>query len=225
MYKLLLLYSRMAKLKQISLFDFDFSEPEKEEIVVPKEKENVDEESNHFITNSAVVTESTSSYHIKEKESFVAEAVLEIAQQTTSVSIADLPKKTKGVRGRKSIKMMEAEADLIELPTDEELFSKMYYPMSAITQMFKVNHSLIRFWENEFTILQPRKNKKGDRLFRPEDVKNLQLIYHLLRVKKFTIDGAKDYLKNQKKQHQQFEAVQKLERLKHFLLEIKANLS
>ena len=57
--------------------------------------------------------------------------------------------------------------------------------------MFKVNISLVRFWENEFDILKPKKNGKGDRLFRPEDVKNLNLIYHLLREKKYTIDGAK----------------------------------
>lgn len=61
--------------------------------------------------------------------------------------------------------------------------------------MFQENQSLIRYWESEFDILQPRKNKKGDRYFRPIDVKNLVLIYDLLRRRKFTIEGARDFLK------------------------------
>jgi DNA-binding transcriptional MerR regulator len=130
-----------------------------------------------------------------------------------------------GKRGRKSIKDMEAEADLINIPSDEELFAKQYYPMSVVTQMFNVNHSLLRYWESEFTILQPRKNRKGDRLFRPDDIKNLEIIYHLLRVKKYTIDGAKDYFKNQKQVAKKFEALQQLEQVKQFLLQVKANLS
>jgi DNA-binding transcriptional MerR regulator len=70
--------------------------------------------------------------------------------------------------------------------------------MGAVTEMFNVNHSLLRFWENEFDILKPKKNPKGNRLFRPEDVKNIKLIYHLLRERKYTIEGAKEYLKSSK---------------------------
>lgn len=90
--------------------------------------------------------------------------------------------------------------------------------------MFHVNQSLIRFWENEFDIIKPKKNAKGDRLFRPEDIKNLQLIYHLLREKKFTIDGAKEFLKKNKKADERFAATQSLKRLREFLVELKANL-
>jgi DNA-binding transcriptional MerR regulator len=90
--------------------------------------------------------------------------------------------------------------------------------------MFKVNASLIRYWENEFDILQPKKNAKGDRHFRPEDVKNLKLIHHLLRERKYTIEGAKEFLKNNKTAAEKFEMIKSLQKLKSFLLELKASL-
>jgi Predicted transcriptional regulators len=90
--------------------------------------------------------------------------------------------------------------------------------------MFRENQSLIRYWETEFDILQPRKNRKGDRFFRPVDVKNLVLIYDLLRRRKFTIEGAKDYLKKNKKAEEQFAMIQSLEKIKSFLLELKAHI-
>ena len=127
-------------------------------------------------------------------------------------------------RGRMALKNMDSGADLIEVPDDEQLFQKMYYSMSEVAGMFKVNQSLIRFWENEFDILKPRKNGKGDRLFRPEDVKNLKLIYHLLRERKYTIEGARDFLKNNKQANEKFAMIESLKRLKGFLLELKANL-
>ena len=90
--------------------------------------------------------------------------------------------------------------------------------------MVRENQSLIRYWETEFDILQPRKNRKGDRFFRPVDIKNLVLIYDLLRRRKFTIEGAKDYLKKNKKAEEKFAVIQSLQKLKGFLLELKANL-
>lgn len=132
--------------------------------------------------------------------------------------------KIKSTRGRKSIKQSSAEADLINIPDDEILFQKQYYSMGAVAEMFRVNHSLLRFWENEFDIIQPRKNKKGDRYFRPVDIKNLHLIYHLLRQRKYTIEGAKDFLKKNKKSQERFEAINKLQQVKDFLLELKASL-
>lgn len=128
-------------------------------------------------------------------------------------------------RGRKSLKEIDAVADLIEIPEDEILFRKQYYSISEVAGWFKVNTSLLRFWETEFDILKPRKNRKGDRMFRPEDVKNLQLIHHLLRDRKYTIDGAKDYIKgNKKKADTQLQLTQSLQKFKSFLLELKANL-
>jgi DNA-binding transcriptional MerR regulator len=127
-------------------------------------------------------------------------------------------------RGRKSIKEMSMEADLPEIPEDEVLYAKQYYGIGEVASMFKVNTSLLRYWESEFDILKPRKNGKGDRFFRPDDIKNLQMIHHLLRQKKFTIEGAKEYLKNNKKSKEKFEMVKQLEQLKRFLLEMKAGL-
>ncbi len=130
----------------------------------------------------------------------------------------------KGTRGRRSVKENSAAADLIGIPDDEELFKKQYYSMGEVTTMFNENHSLIRYWESEFDILKPKKNGKGDRFFRPVDVKNLYLIYDLLRRRKFTIEGAREYLKNSKKAEEKFTAVQSLEKIKSFFLELKASL-
>lgn len=141
---------------------------------------------------------------------------------------APLPETTitplKSKRGRKSLKQIAAEADLIDIPEDEVLFSKQYYTMGEVAEMFRVNQSLLRFWETEFSILQPRKNRKGDRYFRPVDIKNLHLIYHLLRQRKYTIEGAKEFLKKNKKAEHRFEAIQRLQQIKAFLLELKAQL-
>lgn len=139
------------------------------------------------------------------------------------VSVTVPATKSKG-RGRLKISEMEAGAKLIEIPDDEILFQKSYYSMGAVTEMFKVNPSLIRYWENEFSILKPKKNGKGDRHFRPEDVKNLRLIYHLLRERKYTIEGAKTYLKQSARASEQFKMIESLKKLRQFLAELKTNL-
>ena len=136
----------------------------------------------------------------------------------------DPAKKIKSTRGRKSLKTHDIEADFIDIPEDEILFKKLYYSIGDVADMFKVNASLIRYWENEFDILQPKKNAKGDRHFRPEDIKNLKLIYHLLRERKYTIEGAKEFLKNNKTAAEKFEMIKSLQKLKSFLLELKASL-
>ena len=133
-----------------------------------------------------------------------------------------LQKKSK--RGRKSLKEMSMNADLVEIPDDETLFKKQYYSIGDVAAMFKENTSLIRYWENEFSILKPKKNKKGDRYFRPEDVKNLKMIYHLLRERKYTIDGAKEFLKNNKTAGEKHGMRESLQRIKSFLTELKNNL-
>ncbi|MEO6671382.1 MAG: MerR family transcriptional regulator [Ferruginibacter sp.] len=130
----------------------------------------------------------------------------------------------KSTRGRMKLSDMNASAELIEVPEDKVLFEKRYYSIGAVSDMFKVNQSLIRFWENEFNILKPKKNAKGDRFFRPEDVKNLKLIYHLLRERKYTIEGAKEFLKKSKNADKKFEMIESLKDLRSFLFELKANL-
>jgi DNA-binding transcriptional MerR regulator len=132
--------------------------------------------------------------------------------------------RTKSTRGRKPLKTIEAGADLIDIPADEILFQRQYYAIGEVADMFQVNTSLIRFWANEFDILQPRKNRKGDRHFRPIDIKNLLLIHDLLRRRKLTIEGAKDFLKKNKKAQERFELIESLRKIKNFLLEIKASL-
>ena len=151
------------------------------------------------------------------------------AEKKESITVKELSaaiKKDKpaSTRGRRSLKDFANNADLIQIPEDDILFKKQYYPIGEVALMFRENQSLIRYWETEFDILQPRKNRKGDRFFRPVDVKNLVLIYDLLRRRKFTIEGAKDYLKKNKKAEEKFIVIQSLEKVKGFLLELKANL-
>jgi DNA-binding transcriptional MerR regulator len=129
-----------------------------------------------------------------------------------------------GKRGRKSIKEIESRVDLVQVPEDEELFKKQYYTIGEVATMFREKQSLIRYWELEFDILQPRKNRKGDRYFRPIDIKNLVLIYDLLRRRKFTIDGARDFLKKNKKAEERFALIQSLQKLRGFLQELRSNL-
>jgi DNA-binding transcriptional MerR regulator len=145
-------------------------------------------------------------------------------ETTEDIQETDPVLKIKSGRGRKSIRQISEEADLIQIPEDEVLFQKHYYTMGEVADMFRVNQSLLRFWEAEFNILQPKKNKKGDRYFRPIDIKNLHLIYHLLRQRKYTIEGAKDFLKKNLKAEEKFETIKKLEEVKRFLLEMKASL-
>ena len=132
--------------------------------------------------------------------------------------------KPKSPRGRKSLKEAETSLDRVDVPEDEILFQKQYYSIGEVANMFGVNTSLVRFWENEFDVLEPRKNRKGDRFFKPSDIKNLQLIYDLLRRRKFTIEGAKDYLKKNKQADEKYSMIQSLQRLRSFLLELKAHL-
>ena len=138
---------------------------------------------------------------------------------------APLVPKPPAKRGRMSLKEPDTGTDLMEVPDNEILFQKQYYSIGQVAEMFHVNHSLIRMWSNEFdAFIQTRKNKKGDRYFRPEDIKTLQLIHHLLRRRKFTIQGAKDFLKKNKNADERFAMIESLQKIKSFLLEIKASL-
>jgi len=128
-------------------------------------------------------------------------------------------------RGRKSLKEVNPDVALLDIPEDDVLYQKQYYSISEVAEWFNMKPSLLRFWENEFDILKPRKNKKGDRLFRPEDVKNLRIIYYLLRQQKYSVEGARQYLKdNKKKAELQMHLVETLTKFRSFLLELRANL-
>jgi DNA-binding transcriptional MerR regulator len=96
--------------------------------------------------------------------------------------------------------------------------------MGEVTKAFAVNASLVRFWEKEFPILKPKKNSRGNRKFTPADIKNLQTIYHLVKERGFTLEGAREYMKSYKGELDTFEIIRKLEHVKAELLKIKEQL-
>jgi len=103
--------------------------------------------------------------------------------------------------------------------------SKLYYSIGEVSKMFDVNASLIRFWEKEFDIIKPHKNKKGNRMFTKKDIENFHLIFHLVKERGFTLQGAKDKLKGNKEDAvQSLEIVTRLQKIKSFLLEVKGEL-
>ena len=103
------------------------------------------------------------------------------------------------------------------------LEDKRYYSIGEVASKFDVNPSLIRFWEQEFKILQPKKNSKGNRKFTKKDIENFNKIYFLLREKGYTIQGAKDYIKNDKSSNK-LDVVNKLKLIKDKLIEIRDQL-
>ena len=119
------------------------------------------------------------------------------------------------------------------MPYKEADITKLYYTISEVSEMFDVNASLIRFWENEFEVLNPKKNNKGNRLFTAEDIANLKLIYNLVKEQGLTLEGAKKYLKENKKavkhelkadKAQLSEIEKKLRHIKNGLMELKTKL-
>ncbi len=106
-----------------------------------------------------------------------------------------------------------------------DLPEKRYYKMGEVAKAFQVNPSLLRFWEKEFDIIKPKKNKKGNRLFTQEDIKNLKLIYNLVKERGFTLEGAKQKLKkNPEGIFNNHEIISRLEAVKAELLKIKNSL-
>ena len=102
---------------------------------------------------------------------------------------------------------------------------KMFFSMGEVSEMFDVNPSLIRFWEKRFDVLKPHKNAKGNRMFTPEDVENLKLIYHLVKEKGMTLAGAEKYIKDNKNVLQRdVQILEHLGRIRAALLEIKSEL-
>jgi DNA-binding transcriptional MerR regulator len=103
---------------------------------------------------------------------------------------------------------------------------KLYYSISEVAGMFNVNASLIRFWEKEFSILKPQKNKKGNRLFTSRDIENFRLIYHLVKEKGYTIQGAREYLsKNKSEAEINQDVVKTLQEIRQFLVDLDKKLS
>jgi DNA-binding transcriptional MerR regulator len=101
---------------------------------------------------------------------------------------------------------------------------KLYYSIGEVAKAFDVNTSLIRYWEQEFPIIKPKKNKKGNRYFTPEDIKNLQIIYHLVKEKGYTLDGAKIALTTNSKISETITLIDRLEFVKAELVKLKDSL-
>jgi DNA-binding transcriptional MerR regulator len=102
---------------------------------------------------------------------------------------------------------------------------KLYYTIGEVSELFEVNASLIRFWEKEFDILKPKKNKKGNRLFTPQDIDHLRIIYHLVKERGYTLQGAREKLKDNKDEVvNKVAIVDSLNRIKGFLLELKEQM-
>ncbi len=102
---------------------------------------------------------------------------------------------------------------------------KMFYTIGEVAEMFQVNVSKIRYWENEFDIIKAKRNKKGNRLFTPEDIKNFKLIFHLVEERGMTLEGVKRKIKENKEDtNNYFEVILKLKKIKQQLIDIRDNI-
>lgn len=111
------------------------------------------------------------------------------------------------------------------MPYKEKKVEKLYFSIGEVADMFDVNTSLIRFWEKEFDIIKPKKNKKGNRFFTKEDIENFHIIYHLVKERGMTLKGAKQKLKENKEgAEHNFEIVKSLQEIRNMLIEIKEDL-
>jgi len=111
------------------------------------------------------------------------------------------------------------------MPYKNKPTEKLFYKISEVAEMFSVNVSLIRFWEKEFDILKPKKNKKGNRLFTKKDIDNLTIIFHLVKERGFTLEGAKQKLKENKGDTiDNIEIVNHLKDIRGFLVKLREEL-
>lgn len=111
------------------------------------------------------------------------------------------------------------------MPYKERPTTKLYHSIGEVARMFDVNTSLIRFWEKEFDVIKPKKNAKGNRMFTVKDIENFKVIYHLVKERGFTLDGAKRKLKgNPDDVTKTSEAIERLEQIKAYLLDLKSGL-
>jgi DNA-binding transcriptional MerR regulator len=111
------------------------------------------------------------------------------------------------------------------MPYKEKKIEKVYYTIGEVAEMFGVNTSLIRFWEKEFDVIKPKKNKKGNRLFTKQDIDNFHIIYNLVKERGMTLKGAQKKIKDNKEDTiNNFEVVKTLQSIREMLLEIRENL-
>jgi len=102
---------------------------------------------------------------------------------------------------------------------------KLFYKISEVAEIFDINISAVRFWEKEFDILKPKKNKKGNRLFTPKDIENIKIIHYLLKERGFTVEGAKKKLKENKLDTiDNVQIISHLKEIRKFLSKLKEEL-
>lgn len=106
----------------------------------------------------------------------------------------------------------------------ESKSKKIFYSIGETAKIFNVNVSLIRYWEKEFSILKPKKNKKGNRLFTQKDIENLHLIYNLVKERGYTLEGAQKQLKSNKVLNSEIEIINRLKKIRSFLIDLKNEL-
>ncbi len=107
----------------------------------------------------------------------------------------------------------------------DKKIEKLYYSIGEVAELFEVNPSLIRFWEKEFDVLKPKKNRKGDRMFTQEDIGQLRLIYHLVKERGYTLQGAREKMKqNREDVVDNVAVIDSLNRIKYFLLDLKEQI-
>jgi len=207
----------MAKhLHQLDLFGLEIDQPVHIKAPVEKKKPVASKVAATKLASTSNVETSYSEEGVLQEEKLptVSRTQMSYTQQHTSSK-----------RGRKSFASMDADISTLNIPASEELVKKLYYPIGEVATWFNVNTSLIRYWEKEFKQLQPRKTRKGDRLFRAQDIEFLRQLYFLLREKKYSIEGAKTYLKNNKEKAEKDIAVlNSLKNIKQFLVSMKESL-
>jgi DNA-binding transcriptional MerR regulator len=107
----------------------------------------------------------------------------------------------------------------------EKEIEKLYYSIGEVAELFNVAPSLIRFWESEFDVIKPKKNRKGNRQFTKEDIDNVRTIYHLVKEKGFTLQGAKEMLRNDTRAvKDSMDMIDSLKRVRTFLVELREKL-
>ena len=112
------------------------------------------------------------------------------------------------------------------MPYKEKEIEKIYYSIGEVAELMDVAPSLIRFWESEFDSIKPKKNRKGNRQFTREDIENVKLIFHLVKERGYTLQGAKDLLKNNTIMlKDKMTTLDSLKRVRSFLVELKNQLS
>jgi DNA-binding transcriptional MerR regulator len=111
------------------------------------------------------------------------------------------------------------------MPYKEKEIEKVYWTIGEVSDMLQVSPSLLRFWEGEIGLVQPRKNRKGDRYYNKKDIELLKLIYHLVKEKGYTLKGARQQLISDRDETEaKFQAIESLKKIRGFLVQIRENL-